>query len=432
MVAKINRGVSLYGAIVYNQQKVDDATARIIYGNRMITDVTGNPEQVMRQTIWAFENYLLANKNTEKPVLHIALNPAPEDKLTDEQLAELAQKYMQKMGYGDQPYIVAVHAWTYGTRPAHPYRKSTCVNDEEGRKDRRCLRASNRSMTACRELERRLRPAEQVRRQAKNGTAGTGTQESGCYPSGDVTAPDSQYPQEPYSERYRLPDFRGIQRAAYPRFNIEAKQVTGRIQRRSTLYRYRLYGMTDDTRKTGHAHPSRLHAYRQTLRKRTPGKDGSLTHAREYQARKMGDRRYRHEVALCHARHARGSREESGRTACQQSPHRRGVPGKRAGTHLRSRPSSTTTAARSITAPALGKEFSAKAFATDSSIILGRYTCPRTWMPHMPDTELWQHRIRTRRISGSAIGTGGQAYSPWKQNPVPTHGEEALARRTAT
>ena len=41
MVAKINRGVSLYGAIIYNQQKVDDATARIIYGNRMIADVAG-------------------------------------------------------------------------------------------------------------------------------------------------------------------------------------------------------------------------------------------------------------------------------------------------------------------------------------------------------------------------------------------------------
>ena len=51
MVAKINSGVSLYGAIVYNQQKVDDATARIIYGNRMITDVTGNPEQAVRQTM---------------------------------------------------------------------------------------------------------------------------------------------------------------------------------------------------------------------------------------------------------------------------------------------------------------------------------------------------------------------------------------------
>ena len=28
MVAKINRGVSLYGAVIYNQRKVDEATAR--------------------------------------------------------------------------------------------------------------------------------------------------------------------------------------------------------------------------------------------------------------------------------------------------------------------------------------------------------------------------------------------------------------------
>ena len=72
MVAKINRGASLYGAVIYNQQKVNESTARIISGNRMIADVTGNPEQVMRNTLWAFENYLLANRNTEKPVLHIS------------------------------------------------------------------------------------------------------------------------------------------------------------------------------------------------------------------------------------------------------------------------------------------------------------------------------------------------------------------------
>lgn len=49
MVVKINRGASLYGAIIYNQQKVNDNTAHIIYGNRMIADVTGNPERVMQQ-----------------------------------------------------------------------------------------------------------------------------------------------------------------------------------------------------------------------------------------------------------------------------------------------------------------------------------------------------------------------------------------------
>lgn len=94
MVAKINRGASLYGAVIYNQQKVDDSTARIISGNRMIADVTGNPEQVMRNTLWAFENYLLANKNTEKPILHISLNPSVDDKLTDSQFADLAREYM--------------------------------------------------------------------------------------------------------------------------------------------------------------------------------------------------------------------------------------------------------------------------------------------------------------------------------------------------
>ena len=151
MVAKINRGVSLYGAIVYNQQKVDDATARIIYGNRMITDVTGNPEQAVRQTMWAFENYLLANKNTEKPVLHISLNPSLDDRLTDSQFADLAKEYMQKMGYGDQPYIVYVHE-DIGRRHIHIV--STCVNEKGEKIDD--AYEWNRSMKACRELERKM------------------------------------------------------------------------------------------------------------------------------------------------------------------------------------------------------------------------------------------------------------------------------------
>jgi hypothetical protein len=85
MVAKINRGSSLYGALMYNQQKVNKDTARIIYENRMITDVTGTGNKIIQQVMLSFENYLLANKNTEKPVLHISLNPSPEDYLSDQQ-----------------------------------------------------------------------------------------------------------------------------------------------------------------------------------------------------------------------------------------------------------------------------------------------------------------------------------------------------------
>ena len=77
MVAKINRGASLYGAVIYNQQKVNEATGRIIAGNRMITDSLYDPDRIVRQTMFAFESYLAANRNTEKPILHISLNPTP-------------------------------------------------------------------------------------------------------------------------------------------------------------------------------------------------------------------------------------------------------------------------------------------------------------------------------------------------------------------
>ena len=148
MVAKISHGASLYGALNYNHEKVERGTAEILSGNRMISDRPGLPSRDMRLALLSFENYLLANRNTEKPVLHIALSPAPEDKLDDEQLAELAQMYMQKMGYGNQPYITYKHGDTYNT---HIHIVSVCV-DEEGRKINDSFE-HRRSMTACRELE---------------------------------------------------------------------------------------------------------------------------------------------------------------------------------------------------------------------------------------------------------------------------------------
>lgn len=130
MVAKISHGASLHGALTYNHEKVEKGTAEILSGNRMISDRLGMPTKNLHLTLLSFDNYLLANRNTEKPVLHISLSPAPEDRLSDEQLAELAEKYMQKMGYGDQPYIVYKHGDTHNT---HIHIVSTCV-DEQGRK----------------------------------------------------------------------------------------------------------------------------------------------------------------------------------------------------------------------------------------------------------------------------------------------------------
>ena len=81
-------------------------------------------------------------------MLFRSLSPAPEDRLTDVQLEELAARYMEKMGYGEQPYIVYKHGDTHNT---HIHIVSVCV-DGEGRKISDTYE-HRRSMTACRELE---------------------------------------------------------------------------------------------------------------------------------------------------------------------------------------------------------------------------------------------------------------------------------------
>lgn len=237
MVAKINRSTSLYGAVIYNQRKVDASTARIIYGNRMITDVTGHPERIMQRTLMAFENYLLANRNTEKPVLHISLNPTPEDSQSDSLFAQLAADYMRKMGYGDQPYIVYLHEDT-GRRHIHIV--STCVNERGEKIDD--AYEWKRSMKACRELERKfgLKQVEDKRKELTEPCL-----KKADYSRGDVKHQMANILKGVFSA-YRFHSF-GEYSALLSCFNIEAKQIKG--EHGGVPYRGIVYTVTDDCGK---------------------------------------------------------------------------------------------------------------------------------------------------------------------------------------
>ena len=107
MVAKISVGKNLYGVLAYNQNKVDEGEAKILSTHllRYPEDGRFRPDESMRQLLeWMPSHY-----RTEKPVIHISLNPHPDDILTDEQLAEIGREYMQRLGYGNQPYLVFKH-----------------------------------------------------------------------------------------------------------------------------------------------------------------------------------------------------------------------------------------------------------------------------------------------------------------------------------
>ena len=157
MIAKISHGSSLYGVLAYNQIKVDELHADVLFGNRIIEPPGDNPytiEHISR----SFGDYLTANRKTEKPILHISLNPDPKDCVTEEQFRKLAEQYMQRMGFGDQPYIVYRHN---DIGREHLHIVSVRV-DETGRAISDSYE-HERSMKVCRELEQRfdLTPATQ-------------------------------------------------------------------------------------------------------------------------------------------------------------------------------------------------------------------------------------------------------------------------------
>ena len=63
----------------------------------------------IREALRCFEPYLEANRRTKNPVFHASLNPAPEDRLSNDELRQIAREYMERMGYGAQPCFVFLH-----------------------------------------------------------------------------------------------------------------------------------------------------------------------------------------------------------------------------------------------------------------------------------------------------------------------------------
>jgi len=104
MIGKISKsGTSFQGAANYNQQKVDKGDARIISQQKIIdTDP---------KALEARFNHLAEGARTKNRVFHVSLNFSPDEagQMTDQKLSKISKMYMDKMGYGNQPYVVYRH-----------------------------------------------------------------------------------------------------------------------------------------------------------------------------------------------------------------------------------------------------------------------------------------------------------------------------------
>lgn len=107
MVAKISMGTSLYGALAYNGLKVNEGEGRLLAVNRIFDDGSGRVDVARAER--DFKRFMPEQVRTRNKVIHISLNPHPDDRLTDMELEQLAREYLGRLGYGDQPYLVFKH-----------------------------------------------------------------------------------------------------------------------------------------------------------------------------------------------------------------------------------------------------------------------------------------------------------------------------------
>lgn len=97
----------MYGALAYNGEKINKEEGRLLATHKIYNDGSGTID--IRRAMEDFGRFMPTNVRTEKPVLHISLNPHPDDRLTDTDLADIAREYLERLGYDNQPYIVCKH-----------------------------------------------------------------------------------------------------------------------------------------------------------------------------------------------------------------------------------------------------------------------------------------------------------------------------------
>lgn len=80
---------------------------RVLGANKIILPADGQID--IARMVENFNAFMPKTGKTKKPVLHISLNPHPDDRLTEQQYEILAREYLEKLGFGEQPYIIYKH-----------------------------------------------------------------------------------------------------------------------------------------------------------------------------------------------------------------------------------------------------------------------------------------------------------------------------------
>ena len=234
MVAKISIGNSLYGALTYNGEKINKEKGRLLDTNKIYNDGSGSVD--IRRAYEDFMRWIPTSSRTERPMMHISLNPHPDDKLSDTDFTRLAHDYMQMMGLGDMPYMIYKHE---DIDRHHVHIVALRVGT-----DGRCISDRNnfyKNKKVCRELEQRygLKPAEREK-------ISPDTPFTKIDPNGDIKRQVANTVKM-VGMRYKFQSM-GEYNAILGLYNVKCDTADGRVNGRE--YHGLVYFATDDNGNT--------------------------------------------------------------------------------------------------------------------------------------------------------------------------------------
>jgi hypothetical protein len=148
MVAVIKTGHSIRRIFNYNENKVKEGVAECIgAGNYPVDAERMNGTMKLNRLL----KQAALNENVKRNSVHVSLNfDASDAGLTKEKLMEIADTYMRKIGFGDQPYLVYRH---FDAGHPHIHLVSVKVRADGSRIDTQNI-GRNQSEKARKEIEK--------------------------------------------------------------------------------------------------------------------------------------------------------------------------------------------------------------------------------------------------------------------------------------
>lgn len=233
MVAKISIGNSLYGSLTYNGEKINKEKGRLLDTNKIYNDGSGTVD--IHRAYEDFMRWIPTSSRTERPMMHISLNPHPDDVLSDTDFTRLAHDYMQMMGFAEMPYMIYKHT---DIDRHHVHIVALRVGT-----DGRCISDRNnfyKNRKVCRELEQRYGLKVAAREKITPDMPIKKVD-----PSGDIKRQVANTVKM-VGMRYKFQTM-GEYNAVLSLYNIRCEQTDGRVNGRE--YHGLVYFATDDDGK---------------------------------------------------------------------------------------------------------------------------------------------------------------------------------------